>query len=514
MSDELQPQEATRAGTTDRPAIALRGVVRDYSGVRALNDVSLAVMPGETVGLVGHNGAGKSTLTRILGGLESPDAGTIEVAGVHVAFARPDDAISAGVCLVPQRLSIVPLLTVEENIGLGLRRARGESSGEIQDRLRSVAEQLGITGQLQAKARDARPSTQRLVMIARALMRRPTVLLLDEPTAALHPSEAQRLFAVVDRLRSDGMAIVFISHRLDEVLAQTSRVVVLRQGQVVATDECSDLDKHSLGALIVGRTVSSARAAGGAPRTGDAVLRCRDVVIGDRVRGVTLEVRAGEVVGVAGLNGSGRSDLLRAVAGLCRLDAGAIEVRGRSVGSSRRTSLRAGVAFLPDDRTHNAVIPDMTVAATVTLANDRPSRVGRHVPLLRTRAERRRVDAELRDLDIHPRDAAGRRMRELSGGNQQKALMVRAMLSGAEVFLFDEPTEGVDVGAREDLHRQVRRLAERGAAVVVASSESDELVRVADRVVVLFDGVVAAEIAGAGMTEVAVTHACLVGAVA
>lgn len=493
------------------PAIAVRDVVRRYADVQALAGVSLDVRPGEAIGLVGHNGAGKSTLTRILGGLEAADAGTIEVRGRRVDYGSPDAAIAAGVALVPQRLSIVPLLTVEENVLLGLgRRARHRSLGT---RLRDVATQLGIADQLERKARDVRPSTQRLVMIARALMREPSVLLLDEPTAALHPDEARRLFAIVERLRTDGLAIVFISHRLEEVLAETSRVVVLRQGRVVASASCESLSARSLGALITGRELDDERQpeARATPLRDDPLLVCDDVAIGDRVRGVDLRVHAGEVVGVAGLNGSGRSELLRAIAGLERLRGGQMRVGDAPVGPSRRESQRAGIAFLPDDRGRNAIVPEMTVAATVTLANDRPSRIRPWLPVLRQAAERRRVDAALADLDIHPARPAGRKMKHLSGGNQQKALMVRAMLSGARVYLFDEPTEGVDVGAREDLHRQIRRLAADGAAVVVASSESDELVRVADRIVVLFDGAVAAELTGPAIDEHVVTHACLIG---
>ncbi|MCW2953407.1 MAG: hypothetical protein JWQ48_2577 [Conexibacter sp.] len=494
-------------------AIEVRDVSKAYPGVRALSDVSFAVDRSEVVGLVGHNGAGKSTLTRILGGVERPDSGTVEVGGAPVAFGSPDDAITAGVCVVPQHLSIVPLLSIEENIGLGAGRRARSDGPPLRERIRLIAAQLGLEGQLKQKALWARPSTQRLVMIARALLREPQVMLLDEPTAALHPSEVARVFEVIDGLREDGMAIVFISHRLEEVLRLTSRVTVMRQGRVVAEEASATLDKGRLSELIAGREidVDAERSAPSPAAADDVLLRCEGLVRLPGVRGVSLELRRGEILGLAGLAGSGRTQVLRMIAGLERPDEGELTVKGRPIGRSRRSALRAGVAYLPDDRVNNGVVPEMTVAATVTLSDDRRFRVHPWVPLLRHGREAAMVDEVLARLDLHPRGAAGRKMKHLSGGNQQKALMARALLAGADVYLFDEPTEGVDVGARQDLHDAIRQLAADGAGVIVSSSESDEIVALADRVVVMYDGVSARELSGSGVTEAAVTQACLVG---
>jgi ribose transport system ATP-binding protein len=491
------------------PAIAVEAVSKVYPGVQALDAVSFAVDAGEIVGLVGHNGAGKSTLTRVLGGVERPDSGRLTIAGRERSLGSPDDAIGAGVCVVPQHLSTVPVLTIAENIALGVTR---QSAKGLRDAVRDAAALLGLEGQLRQKARDARPSTQRLVMIARALLRKPDVMLLDEPTAALHPSEVRRVFDVVGRLRDEGMAIVFTSHRLDEVLELTSRVTVMRHGRVVAAEPTAGLEKVRLGELIAGRTLKP-----GAPRdaaaatAGETVLQVDGLTRLPRVREVSLTVAGGEILGLAGLAGAGCTDVLRMIAGLEAPEAGTISVGGRQVGRSRRSSIRAGVAYLPNDRGANGIVPEMTVAATVTLGNDRRSRVHPRVPVLAGRREAAMVDAALAGLDVHPRRAAGRKMKHLSGGNQQKALMARALLSGARLYLFDEPTEGVDIGARQDLHDEIRQLAAGGAAVIVTSSESEEIADLADRVVVLYDGRVSAELHGTDITEAEVTHACLVG---
>jgi ABC-type sugar transport system ATPase subunit len=502
-------------------ALAVHGVWRHYPGVVALSDVSLRVGRGETVGLVGHNGAGKSTLTRILSGVERPDEGTVSVAGEPVSFSSPDSAIAHGIAIVPQHLNVVPNLTVEENMILGFKAADARDmvgGGRLRSparllrpKVRTVAAQLGLEDQLRRPAGLTRPSTQRMVMIARALLRSPSVVLLDEPSAALHAAEVELMFAAVERLRSDGMGIVFISHRLEEVLTHTSRVVVMRQGKVVDGLPTAGLDKGRLGALIAGHELDAPPVAR-ATRDQPVVLACDGLAKLPRVRDVSFGVHSGEILGLAGLNGSGRSTVLRTIAGLEAPDAGTITVDGKPFRrATRRAAIKAGVAYLPDDRAHNGVVPEMTVAAAVTLANDQRFRVARFIPLLRGRREIAEVDRVLAELDAHPRDAARRKMKELSGGNQQKALMARALLSEARVYVFDEPTEGVDVAARAELHNQIRKLAARGAAVVVASSEIDEIVTLASRVLVVSDGRVVREFEGAEISEVAVTRACVTG---
>jgi len=511
------PQTATAA-------IEVAGVSQTYPGVRALTDVSLALHPGEVVGLVGHNGAGKSTLTRILAGVERPAEGRLLVGGEEQSFHGPQDAIEAGISVVPQALGIVPTLSARENIVLGvplqhrlggLSRKSAIDRDELDARVTAVAGQLGIAGELRRAGRDCSPSVQRLVMIARALLRRPSVMLLDEPTAALHPEEAERMFGAVEALRAEGMALVFISHRLDEVLRISSRVVVLRQGRVVAECAPDTLTKSSLAELVAGRELHAAPAAAagaaGAHST-EVILRCEGLAVAAGVQNVSLEVARGEVVGIAGLDGAGCGTVLRAIAGLVRPAAGSIVLNGTAIKPTRRAAIEAGVAFLPDDRVHNGIVPDMTVAATVTLGGDREFRLRRWLPVLRIRREARTVDSLLDTLDLHPRGAARRPVKFLSGGNQQKALMARALNQGADVYLFDQPTEGVDVGARQELHRHILQLAQEGGAVLVSSSEPEELVALCTRVLVMHDGRITRRLTGAQITETAIVHASLVGA--
>lgn len=500
-------------GTSHAAAIEVVDVWQTYPGVQALSDVSMAVAPREVVGLVGHNGAGKSTLTRILGGIERPALGRLRVRGEEQQFQAPQDAIDAGISVVPQALNVVPALTVWENVVLGIRLGRGAARAQLEQRIVAVAAQLGIEREVRSKAGDCSPSVQRLVMIARALLRQPAVMLLDEPTAALHPEEAERMFRAVEALRAEGMAIVFISHRLDEVLRVSARIVVLRQGRVVAQATPAELTRSRLAELIAGRELDEAAAPNRALDRGDAevILRCEGLAVAPTVQDVSLEVARGEVVGLAGLEGASCGTVLRAVAGLVRPVRGRVTLHHRPLKHSRRAAIEAGVAYLPDDRVHNGIVPEMTVAATVTLTDDREFRWRGWLPVLRLGSEASAVERLLERLDVHPRGAARKKIKFLSGGNQQKALMARALNAGADVYLFDQPTEGVDVGARHELHRHIRELANEGGAVLVTSSEIDELVGLCDRVIVMHDGRIVRELSDGEISEAEIVHASLVG---
>jgi ABC-type sugar transport system ATPase subunit len=501
-------------------AIEVAAISQTYPGVQALTAVTLGLDQGEVVGLVGHNGAGKSTLTRIIAGVERPTKGRIEVGGREAVFHGPQDAIAAGVSVVPQALSVVPTLTIRDNVALGTPvRALGRHRDALTRRqlaaqVDEVASHLGIEAELGRKAGFCSSSVQRLAMIGRALLREPAVMLLDEPTAALHPEEAERMFAAVEALRHNGMAILFISHRLDEVLRVSDRVVVLRQGRVVSEGAAAEVSRHELAELVAGHDLElAANGAGPAPARGGGgpVLTCEGLRVAPRVHGVSMSVARGEVVGLAGLEGSGCGDVLRAMAGLARPAAGRLTLNGSRLPHKRSAAVGVGVAYLPGDRVHNGIIPEMTVAETVTLSNDREFRLGRWLPLLKVRKEAAAVDQLLERLDLHPRGAARRKIKQLSGGNQQKALMARALISGAQVYLFDQPTEGVDVGARQEIHRHIRRLAEEGGCVVVTSSEPDELVELCERVIVMRDGRVVQEIRGTEISETEIVRASLVG---
>lgn len=512
----------SREEVHSEPVLRASGLGKEYPGIRALTDVSLELGPGQVLGLVGHNGAGKSTLTRILGGVERPTEGELWVGGTRADFSGPQAALAAGIAVVPQHLNVVPNLTVAENLVLGRRRPAGlsrkQARADLVARLTSVGMRLGLGDVMREKVRACSPSVQRLVMIGRALLNDPVLIILDEPTAALHPAEADRMFAAVEDLRQAGMAVIFISHRLDEVLRVCTDVVALRQGAVLAAVPASEVTREDVARLIAGGE-SATLTPGGAPpgvstpgviSRGAPVLECVDVVT-PSLRGVSLSGHAGEILGLAGLQSSGSSAILKVIAGLAPDAAGDVRVAGRPVGRRRRDAIRSGIAYLPDDRLKNGIVRDLSVAATVTLSDDRMFRIASWLPVLRTRNEARKVNEVLTELNIRPARPAGKKIQFLSGGNQQKALMARAMLSRASVYLFDEPTEGVDVGAKRELHRQVTALAEGGATVLVSSSEPEELVELCHRVLVFSDGVVVSELSGDRLTEANIIRSSLAG---
>ncbi|NIL91577.1 Ribose import ATP-binding protein RbsA [Rhodococcus fascians] len=491
------------------PALEVRSVTQLYPGVRALTDVDFSLAAGEIVGLVGHNGAGKSTLTRILAGVERPVSGTLLVAGREVSFSSPSEALEAGIAVVPQQLNLVPVMSVEDNITLGVKGPRRE----VVARAAEVARTLGLSDNLNRRARDCGASVQRLVMIARALLRSPSVVLLDEPTAALHPSEVERVFAAVERLRSEGVSVAFISHRLEEVMNFCSRVVVLRQGAVVAERETNGMTKGELGELIAGRSLELPAMHESPADDIEPLLSVSGLAVPPLVSGFDLEVRPGEVVGLAGLVGAGMTEVLECLAGLRPKHLGIVQLAGAELTlRSRQASMKAGIAYIPDDRAHQSIIGNLTVATTATLVNDCEYRVHRYVPFIRNSRASAAVDQVLGLLDIRPRDVTDQRISTLSGGNQQKVLIARALMSDAALFVINEPTEGVDIAAKRDIHDRVRELAARGGSVVVASSEPDELAELCDRVVVMYEGRRAVELRGPSATKEAITKACLVGA--
>jgi len=499
----------TGTSTAGEVALEVRAATQYYPGVIALTDVDFTLRAGEVVGLVGHNGAGKSTLTRIIAGVERPVSGEVLVAGRRVNFANPRDALEAGISVVPQQLNLVPSMSVLDNITLGLRGRRRD----LVKRAAQVAETLGIAGLLGRDAGDCAASVQRLVMIARALLRAPSVVLLDEPTAALHPAEVQRVFAAVERMRSAGLGVVFISHRLDEVLGFCSRVVVLRHGGVVAERETAGLGKDELGQLIAGRKLDALPESEVVRPDGTPVLTATGLALLPVVEQFDIDLRPGEVVGLAGLVGAGMSEVLECLAGLHREYTGEVRIAGEPVSlRSRQSSMKAGIAYIPDDRSHNGIIGNLTVATTATLVNDRDYRVMSRIPLVLARREQSAVDAVLSKLDIRPALVAKNRISSLSGGNQQKVLIARALMSGARVIVINEPTEGVDVAAKRDIHDRIREMAAAGGAVLVASSEPDELADLCDRVLVMYEGRIVVELSGHEATKEAITKTCLVGA--
>jgi ribose transport system ATP-binding protein len=474
------------------PVLAAEGLGKAY-GVPVLEDVSLDLRAGEVHAIVGENGAGKSTLARILAGVVRPDRGRLTLRGQPFAPRDTAEAKSLGIAIVHQELSAVPTLTVAETLFLDRlpRRFGIIDRRRLREDARAVLDRVGL-GALDP---DRTVGTLglghlQLVEIAAALARRCDVLLLDEPTAALSPGESDALFAQMTRLRDTGTALVLITHRLEEVARMADRISVLRDGRLVVTRAARDLPRDEIVRLMVGREQATpSRPA--ARETGEIALRIEGLT-GPRYRDVSFEVRQGEIVGLAGLMGAGRTEVLRGVFGADRVAAGRVFV-GTTAAPSRFSSpsdaLRAGLAFLPEDRKTQGLLLPMAVRANVTLGS--LGRAAGRFGTIRSRVEDGLARPVVESLGVRLRSVP-QPVAQLSGGNQQKVLLGRALLHDPAVLLLDEPTRGVDVGARAEVHHLLQDLAARGKAIVLASSDLDELLALADRIVVLSRGRVTA----------------------
>jgi len=468
--------------------LALQDITKRYPGVTALADARLALAPGRIHGLVGENGAGKSTLLRILAGAAQPDAGRILLDGAPARFQTPRQALEAGVTVIYQELALVPALGADANLFLGMEpRHRGAlDRAAMRATTREILGRLGLTlADPSAPVQTLSVAQQQLVELGRALVRRARVIALDEPTATLTPAEVAHLFRQVRQLRDAGAAIVFVSHRLEEIRALADDLTILRDGETVWTGPADALDDAEVIRRMVGRDVEYARQpAGRAPEVAPT-LAVRGLGRRPAFHDAELAVHAGEIVALAGLVGAGRTELARCLAGIDRPTEGAMTLDAAPFAPrSPREALARGVVYLPEDRKRDGLVPGLLVRENVTLSVLRRWSRGGIVQRASEAAAAREATArvQLRPPDIE------REARTLSGGNQQKVLIARALLAEAKVLIVDEPTRGVDVAAKTELHRQIRALADEGRAVVIVSSELPEVLALADRVVVMHEG--------------------------
>ncbi|MDA8342204.1 MAG: sugar ABC transporter ATP-binding protein [Actinomycetota bacterium] len=491
-----------RADTT--PALlALDSIEKWYEGTPALSGVSLACFPGEVHALIGENGSGKSTLLKVASGEVHPDGGQILVAGVPVRFHQPSDAIRSGIALIPQEVPLVRSLTVAENISLGaLPTARLRVDWKACRRRAKAA--LALLGEHEldvGRVVDMLTADERqLVAIARALARGQRILLLDEPTSSLSLDQANRLFGVLRQLRSSGIAMVYVTQRLAELTQVADRVTVIRDGRVVAVVDRDDIEEGRIAEIMIGRALEAApvatvgRERGGAPA--DALLWVDHLQMLPSVRDASLAVRGGEVVGVAGLVGSGASELLEALAGVGPHARGTAQLGGvpLPLGSVRATMAR-GVGYLPRDRRLEALVPALSVTENMLLSD----LTSLWPPVIRRGRRRQAADLARRfSVRMPGLDApAG----ALSGGNQQKLVMARVLARNPRLLLLNEPTRGVDVGAKFDIFSEVRAFAKGDKAALVYSSEFKDLIELCDRVVVLYRGHVVADQPAGSFTE-------------
>ncbi|MEH0934595.1 sugar ABC transporter ATP-binding protein [Micromonospora psammae] len=499
------------------PVLEVRDLSKRFPGVRALEAVNLTVAPGEVHALVGENGAGKSTLIKVLTGVHRADAGEVRYQGRPVTFRRPLDAQRAGISTIYQEVNLIPLLSVARNLFLG-REPRRFGLVDVRRMNREAGQTLsryGVDVDVTRPLRSLSLGAQQMVALARAVAVDARVLIMDEPTSSLEPREVETLFRLVRQLNAGGVAVVYVSHRLDELYQLCDRVTVLRDGRVVHTGPMADLDRLRLVSTMLGRDLAQVRQEGltrfrAAPPPRDAPpvltvdrLRKRHVL-----RDVSFTVRPGEVTGLGGLLGSGRSETAKAIVGALPLDGGEITVAGRRLRRpTPRRAIRAGVALLPEDRKAEGIVPDLSVRENIVLAA--MPRLARAGIVTRDRQDRL-VETFMKRLRIRassPEQRAG----DLSGGNQQKLLLARWLCLNPKLLLLDEPTRGIDVGAKAEVQELIGELARDGLGVVLISSDLEELVEGAERVVVLRAGAVVGELVGDDVSEHAIMSALATG---
>jgi ABC-type sugar transport system ATPase subunit len=482
------------------PAVRLAGIEKAFPGVRAIRSASLELRPGEIHALVGENGAGKSTLIKVITGAHRPDRGTLELFGKRARLASPAAGLRAGVAAIYQELALVPAMSVRDNLFLGREPARAgvvDRATETQ-RAREALSRLGMAIDLDAEVRSLGVAQQQFVEIVKALERAARVLILDEPTAALSGHETERLFAVLAELRRRGIAILYISHRLEEVLRIADRTTIMRDGETLGTWPAGALTREEIVERMVGRPLTDEYPVKRGAALGDELLAVENLC-GGAVKGVSFAVRRGEVLGIAGLVGSGRTELARLIFGADRRSGGTIRLAGQElVIESPRDAIRAGICLLTEDRKAQGLLLGRSAKENFALPNlGRWSRWG----WLRLALERTAFARHVAALGLKvsgERQTAG----QLSGGNQQKLLIARWLETDSLVVIFDEPTRGVDVGARYEIYLLIHELARRGKAIIIISSELPEVLGVCGRILVMRDGLLTGEITDvAGATQ-------------
>jgi ribose transport system ATP-binding protein len=483
--------------------VEMAGLNKDFPGVHALSDAEFELRVGEIHALVGENGAGKSTLMKILAGIYARDAGVIRYKGQEVEISSPRAAQQLGISIVHQELNLMPHLTVAQNIFIG-REPRGRPSFIVDDRqlnrqTAALIDRLHVKLDPRAKVGDLAVAQQQMVEIAKALSFNSEVLIMDEPTAALTDTEIDELFRIIRDLRSDGVGIVHISHRLEELKQISDRVTVMRDGRYIATLETGTASIDTIINMMVGRTIyEEAREAPEAAHE-EIVLEVRGLSRGRMVRDVSFTLHRGEILGFAGLVGAGRTEVARVIFGADRLEAGEIYVRGRPVKiNSPSDAVKHRIGYLSEDRKRYGLAIGMDVETNIVLAAFRKflSSLGR----INTRLTRAAAEQRVRGLAIKT-PSIRQKVRNLSGGNQQKVIVGKWLTADTDVLIFDEPTRGIDVGAKSEIYHLLNDLTREGKSIIMISSELPEILRMSHRIVVMCDGRLTGELSGHDATQ-------------
>jgi simple sugar transport system ATP-binding protein len=483
--------------------VELRGISKSFPGVQALDNVDFGLNGGEVHALLGENGAGKSTLIKIMTGAIVPDSGKILIEGAPVELASPADARALGVSTVYQEVNLIPTLSVTKNLTLERQPARFGliSWRNARARARERLKRLNLDIDVERSLASYSIAVQQLVAIARALEEDTRVLVLDEPTASLDAREVELLFGIIRDLKARGIAIVFITHFIDQVYAIADRISVLRNGRLVTTAPTAELPRLKLISLMLGRALEQAeaqRATSSTATSGDPILAVEGLGRRRYMGNFDLQLRAGEVVGLAGLLGSGRTETCKLLFGAVAADAGQVRFKGKLISlRSPRQAVRLDIGFCPEDRKAEGIIPELSVRENIVLALQAKRGWLRRLP---QEEQERIAEGMIAALGIATPDA-DKPIGQLSGGNQQKVILARWLASNSRILILDEPTRGIDVGAHAELVTLIRKLCKEGLALLVASSELDEIVSVSDRVEVLRDRQMVGEIAGADVTR-------------
>ncbi len=472
------------ADTTEEIILRVRGLSKSFGGLKALDDVGMDVRRAEVHAVVGENGAGKSTLMKILGGIIRRDAGTVELHGREVDFSNPHEAIATGVAVIHQELSVLPKMSVMENLFMSrMPTRRGRILWrELEQRSRDALTEVGLAVDPRVLMDDLPISHRQLIEIAKALSIKASLIIMDEPNSSLSETESERLFSVIASLKERGVSVIYVSHKIEEVLRIAERITVLRDGVLVDTVSAAESTPSSVIRMMIGRELQHEYAPRGEP--GEIVLQV-DGLSGGGFSQVSFDLRRGEVLCFAGLVGAGRSEVMRAVFGATRRTSGVVSLQGRPVVfDSPAHAIAAGLAMVPEDRKKLSLFMDMPVWFNIALAGMRGMKRG--IGLDRKRL-RQVVQSHIDGLSIKLRSPEDP-VRSLSGGNQQKTVLARWLTLAPKVLILDEPTHGIDVGAKYDVYELIRKLAAQGVAIVLISSELPEVIAMADRVVVMHEG--------------------------
>ena len=489
------------------PILVMKGVSKAFAGVPALKDVGFDLYRGEVHALVGENGAGKSTLMKILAAIYARDSGEILLEGVPVAFATPREAQDAGIVVVHQELNMMPHLTVAQNIFVGREKMRGRL---IDDQLmirdaRALFHLLNIDIDPAEAMGNLTVGRQQMCEIAKAISTDAKIIVFDEPTAALTETEVNELFKIIAGLRAKGIGIIYISHRMDEINRITDRVTVMRDGEYVGTIVTAASTKDEIVKMMVGRVVyEEPKTRSAVPADAPVVLKVDGLRAGRMVRNVSFEVRRGEILGVAGLMGAGRTEMARAIFGADRRDAGDIYVNGVKTDiRSPKDAVRAGISYLSEDRKRFGVMVEMDVTENTTLPTLSNFQSGVFINNAKERTSVREYIGRLRIKTPSERQ----QVRKLSGGNQQKIVIAKWLVRDSQILIFDEPTRGIDVGAKAEIYELMTRLVRQGKSLVMISSELTEILRMSDRVIVMCEGRKTAEFPIEDATQENIMHA-------